>query len=67
MNNLQCPECNATLKLTIGYTGMDWESKAGEGSGFGHEMSLNCTNDRCTRVFTLGYLRNEYDFSPVRG
>lgn len=65
MDKLKCPECNSVLKLSIGYTGADWDCKKGEGSGYGHELSLKCINDGCARVFTLGNLKESYHFSEV--
>lgn len=65
MQKLKCPECNSNLKLQIGYTGCDWETVKGEGSGYGFELSLLCTNEDCRRIFTIGHLKNEFDFSEV--
>ncbi|HFJ9331893.1 hypothetical protein [Bacillus pacificus] len=64
-NKLNCTKCNSLLKLQIGYTGADWDCKAGEGSGFGFELSLVCINDKCAKVYTLGHLKEEYHFSEV--
>lgn len=65
MQKLKCPSCDSLLKLQIGYTGADWKCKAGEGSGFGYELSLRCTDSECSGVYTLGHLKSEYDFSEV--
>lgn len=66
MDKLCCDKCGSVLRVRMGYTGTDWESEAGEGSGFGVMLYLNCTNDRCATVYRLGYLRDYGDFSPLR-
>ncbi|MEC1757400.1 hypothetical protein [Schinkia azotoformans] len=66
MNILKCPECNSKLKIQYGYTGCDWLCEEGEGSGFGYEVSLDCTNDSCARIFTIGHLKSYGDFSEVK-
>lgn len=66
MDKLCCDKCGAVLKLNLGYTGTDWESEAGEGSGYGLQMSLDCTNSKCAAVYVLGYLKDYNDFSPLR-
>lgn len=62
---LKCPVCNSDLKLKQGYTGADWDCEAGDGSGYGHVISLYCTKDSCAHIFELGYVRDINDFSPV--
>lgn len=62
---LDCPVCGSLLKLSVAYTGADWDCKAGEGSGFVHQLSLDCTNVDCNRFYTLGHLKEEHDFSEV--
>lgn len=62
---LKCPSCNSDLKLSQGYTGADWDCEAGEGSGYGHVISLDCTDDSCACIFSLGYVKGINDFSPV--
>mgnify|MGYP000064844623 CR=1 FL=1 len=62
---LKCNECGSVLKLSIGYTGCDWNTEAGEGSGYGYEVSLDCTNANCARIYTIGHIKNINDFSPV--
>lgn len=62
---LKCPSCNSDLELSQGYTGADWDSEAGGGSGYGHNISLDCPEFGCGRVFLLGFVRREKDFSPV--
>ncbi len=66
MNMLECPVCQSMLKLSIGYTGCDWLCEAGEESGYDYEVSLNCVNGSCARVFTLGHMKNGNDFSEVK-
>lgn len=64
MQLLKCPECNSVLKLDIAYSGCDWNTKQGKGSGYGWEISLQC--DYCGRLFTLGHMKNSYDFSELK-
>lgn len=59
-----CQNCGRELKLSISFTGCDWKSEAGEKSGYDYEVRLDC--DFCGRVYTLGYVRNEKDFSPYK-
>lgn len=59
-----CPDCGSELKLSIAYSGADWHCMAGEGSGYGYEVRLWCQTDGCSRVFPLGMIRNNADFSP---
>lgn len=62
---LKCPSCNSVLKLTEGYTGADWDCEKGRDSGYGWEISLDCTNDSCAYIFTIGHTKEIGDFSPV--
>jgi len=59
---LKC-ECGEVLRLTQGYTGADWECKAGDKSGYGYEVSLKC--DECGRIYTLGMTKDYNDFSEI--
>jgi hypothetical protein len=63
---LKCPACNSDLCLRLAFSGCDWETEAGEGSGYKYPLSLDCTNDRCARIFTLGYLKGYECFSQVK-
>jgi hypothetical protein len=65
MLTLKCPSCSGELELEISFTGCDWETVAGEGSGYKYPLSLNCKNSRCAYVFTLGYVNDVRCFSPV--
>ena len=65
MLKLKCPNCGSILHLEIGYTGCEWDTVAGEGSGYGYPLSLCCNKQGCGCVFTLGNLRNSCDFSEV--
>ncbi len=65
MDKLKCPVCGNVLELEIGYTGCEWNCKEGEGSGYGNELSLVCHQKGCGRIYTLGHLKNAYDFSEV--
>lgn len=62
---LKCPSCQSVLKLSQGYTGADWDCEKGEGSNYGWELSLDCTNKNCAYIFTLGHTKELDDFSPV--
>lgn len=59
-----CPDCHSELKVGYGFTGAAWDSEAGDGSGFGWEISLDCTG--CDRIFPLGFVREYGDFSQHR-
>lgn len=63
-NNLpMCDECHeARLELSVGWTGADWNSEAGEGSGFGWEVSLVCP--RCGRCYVVCHTKDVHDISP---
>jgi len=63
-NGLRCVSCNNELNLNVGYTGAEWDSQAGEGSGFGHEVSLNCIS--CARTYVIGFLRDENAISAPK-
>lgn len=63
---LKCPYCGSDLKLEIGYTGMDWETVAGKGSGYGHVIHLSCMNDYCATVFPLVHVNDPYNVSVVK-
>lgn len=58
---LKCPYCDTELELSIGYDGCDWNSAAGEGSGFGHIVSLECPNDGY--IFPLLRVKESCDVS----
>lgn len=62
---LKCPACDSDLELSVGFTGCDWDTKAGEGSGYDYPLSLDCTNNNCARVYPLVHLKNENCFSEV--
>jgi len=66
MPKLKCPLCNTNLKLSVGFTGCDWDTVKGEGSGYGWDVSLVCLNDDCRALFTIGHVRNEYDFAEMK-
>ena len=65
-NGLVCVACGGELDLEIGYTGADWDSEAGEGSGFFYEVQLCCNKFGCGRVYKVGYLKNENAISPPK-
>lgn len=64
-NQLKCPVCNDLLRLKIAFSGCDWDSEAGEGSNHNYPMSLDCTNEKCAHTYTLGYLKDPYNFSSA--
>ena len=41
-HKLKCPGCGHILTIDFGYDGCDWDSEAGEGSGYGYEVGLVC-------------------------
>lgn len=63
---LKCPYCDSDLELTIGYTGADWLTVAGDRSGYGHEISLGCLNDSCASIFPLVHVKEMHHVSVVQ-
>lgn len=63
---LKCPYCESVLELRIGYTGCDWDTVAGEGSGYGEVISLNCPNDDCATIFPLVHAKTMHSVSVVK-
>lgn len=63
---LTCPSCNSILRLEIAYDGCDWDTEAGEGSGYKFPISLTCTDPRCASIYTLGRLKDYCCFSKVK-
>lgn len=59
-SKLKCTRCGKDLELSAGFDGCDWESVAGEKSGFKYTIALVC-ND-CGRVYPIGRLKNYQDF-----
>ena len=65
-NGLKCYYCgNGELKFRIAYSGADWDSCRGRGSGYGHEVSIVCP--KCERIYTIGYCQNSWDVVPPKG
>lgn len=60
LGGLICPVCGAELKVSISYDGCDWDSVAGEGSGYKWSINLDCTS--CSRTFPIGRVKKENDF-----
>lgn len=54
-------ECGQPLGVSLGYTGADWDSEAGERSGYGWELSLVCT--KCSRFYPLAFAKDEQSIS----
>lgn len=62
--NLQCAVCSSyNLKLDVSYDGLDMESAAGDGSGFGCMVNLCCED--CGRVYTICRTRKFTDVSDI--
>ena len=66
MLKLKCTGCGSDLRLTIGYTGADWNTVKGEYSRYGTEVSLDCTNRECALTYTIGQIRNYGDFVELK-
>lgn len=63
---IKCPYCDSELILKQGFTGADWDCVAGEGSGYGWEISFNCSNEDCARIFPIVHTKGCYDVSVVK-
>ncbi len=61
IGGLRCPACGSELEVSISYNGCDWDSEAGEGSGFNYTIYLSCTH--CARTYPIGHIKRENDFS----
>lgn len=61
-HKLKCPECDSILHLSLAFDGCDWNSIKGEGSNFDHEISLRCPKDGCGYIYSIGRIKNDYDF-----
>lgn len=62
-NRLKCTDCGCDLELRVAFDGCDWDTVDGENSGYKYPISLICVNDNCARVYTIGRLKNQFDFS----
>ena len=61
-NNLPpCGECGSGLEMSVGYTGADWNSVAGDGSGVGWEVSRVCPT--CGRCYVICHVKDSKDIS----
>lgn len=60
---LKCASCGSDLELRVEFDGCDWETVAGENSGYKYPISLICQNNNCRNVYIIGRLKNEFDFS----
>lgn len=65
-NGLVCAGCGGDLKFDINLVGGDWNSEAGEGSGFDCAVHLECDKMGCGRIYIVGYLKNEHAISPPK-
>ncbi len=62
--NLRCAGCGSEkLTMETRYDGLDERSVAGESSGFGVEVTLNC--ERCGRVYPICRVRDFVDVSDI--
>ena len=61
---MKCERCGGMMNLKVGYTGADWNSDKGEGSGYGYEVQMSC--DKCGQSFVLGYCRRHDDIVPPK-
>lgn len=59
--NFRCSCGSENISCSVSYDGCDWESEAGEGSGFGYKISLECEN--CGRIYPVGRIKSVKDFS----
>ena len=59
-----CQACGSPLRLSLGYTGADWDTVAGDGSGHGHVISLDCS--RCDRTYPLLGVRDVAEVSAYK-
>lgn len=64
LGGLVCPACGAELEVQVWFDGCDWDSEAGEGSGFDYPIHLECT--ACPRIYPIGRLKREEDFSKEK-
>lgn len=64
---IKCAECgnNRQLALHVGWTGMDCDCKAGEGSGYGWVVSLFCPD--CGRIYPICMTKDNRDVSEYVG
>lgn len=63
--SIRCAGCGSEkLTMQASYDGLDECSAAGEGSGFGVEVSLNC--EKCGRVYPVCRIRDFVDVSDIR-
>ncbi|CAM2952531.1 hypothetical protein PASE110613_09200 [Paenibacillus sediminis] len=63
---LKCPYCESDLELHHNFTGADWDTVKGEGSGYGWVLSLKCLNGDCSRVYPLVHSKEMHSISVVK-
>ena len=62
---LKCADCgNNDLKFHVAFTGAEWNCEAGNKSGYGYEVMLECSE--CGRVYHICNCRKEGDVSPAK-
>lgn len=63
--NLKCSACGSLdIRMHVGCDGADWDSEAGEGSGFDFGIDLVCED--CGRCYPVCRLKDEFAVSPLR-
>lgn len=65
-NGLVCAGCGGDLEFGHNLVGGDWNSEAGEGSGYDVAVQLECNKFGCGRVYTVGYVKDERLISPPK-
>ena len=62
---LKCADCgNNDLKFHVAFTGAEWNCEAGDNSGYGYEVMLECSE--CGRVYHICNCRKEGDVSAAK-
>lgn len=62
--NFSCSCGSQNITCNVSFDGCDQKSEAGQGSGFGYLISLECEN--CGRVYPIGWLKAYHDFSQLK-
>lgn len=63
--NIRCAGCGGyNIKMSVGFDGADWNSEAGEGSGYKYSINLDCED--CGRVYPVCRLKNEFAVNPIK-
>ncbi len=63
--NIRCAGCGGyNIKMSVYFDGADWDSEAGEGSGYKYGVDLCC--DDCGRSYPVCRLKNEFAVNPIK-